>query len=220
MTATLNVKKREKVSNEALRKVGEIPAIFYGKKEESTSISVKLNDFIKVWREAGESSVITLKGDIGEKDALVYDVDIDPLTNTPRHADFYVFEEGHELEVNVPLEFVGTSPAVKEMGGTLVKVIYEITIKAMPKNLPHELEVDIGGLVDFESQILAKDVKLPEGVTLVEKPEEVIALVEEIKEEVEEAPAEIDLSSIEVEKKGKQEEESSDTTKENTSAEK
>jgi len=220
MTVTLNVKKREKVSNEALRKGGEIPAIFYGKKEESTPISVKLNDFIKVWREVGESSVITLKGDIGEKDALVYDVDIDPLTNNPRHADFYVFEAGHELEVNVSLEFIGVAPAVKELGGTLVKVLHEITIKAMPKNLPHELEVDIGGLVDFESQILAKDVKLPEGVTLVEKPEEVIALVEEIKEEAEEAPAEIDLSSIEVEKKGKQEEESSDTTKENTSAEK
>lgn len=205
---TLNVKKRAKGSGAELRKKGEMPAVFYGKKEESTSISVKLTDFVKVLDEAGESTVITLKGgEIGEKDALVYAVDLDPVTNIPRHADFYVFEAGKKIEIKVALEFVGVAPAVKEMGGTLVKVLHEIAVEAEPKNLPHKLEVDISGLLNFESQILAKDIKLPTGVSLIEKPEQVVALAEEIKEEVEEVTVAPDLSAIEVEKKGKKEEE-------------
>ena len=203
---TLNVKARDKKEKMAkLRKSGKMPAVFYGKKDKSTPITVALGDFLKVWKQAGESSVITLKGDMGEKDALVYDVDLDPITDVPRHADFYVFEEGHVLEVNIPIKFVGVSPAVKDLGGTLVKVLYELSISAMPKDLPKEIDVDISTLVDFKSQILAKDIKLPHGVKLVEKPDEAVVLVEEIKEVVEEVAVPVDLSAIEVEKKGKKE---------------
>jgi large subunit ribosomal protein L25 len=199
----LDIKERKKSDNRKLQKEGLIPAVFYGKKEKSTPISIKLNDFLKVWKEAGESSVVSLRGEGEEKEALVYDVQWNPITGLPRHADFYVFEKGHKLEVPVPLEFIGVAPAVKELGGTLVKVLHEIQIEAIPKDLPHDIKVDISSLSNFDSQILAKDIKLPEGVTLLEKPEEVVALVEEIKEEVvEEAPAP-DLSQIEVEKKGK-----------------
>jgi len=89
----------------------------------------------------------------------------------------------------------------------LIKVLYELNIKAMPKDLPHEIKVDISPLENFESRILAKYIKLPEGVELQEKPEEVVALVEEVKEEVEVVEATpVDLSAIEVEKKGKKEE--------------
>lgn len=204
---TLNVKARDKKEKMAkLRKSGQMPAVFYGKKDKSTPITVSLVDFLKVWKQAGESSVITLEGDIGKKkEALVYDVDLDPITDVPRHADFYVFEEGHVLEVNIPIKFIGVSPAVKDLGGTLVKVLYELSISAMPKDLPKEMEVDISTLVDFKSQILAKDIKLPHGVKLVEKPDEAVVLVEEIKEVVEEVAVPVDLSAIEVEKKGKKE---------------
>jgi len=203
---TLNVKTRDKKEKMLkLRKSGKMPAVFYGKKDKSTPITVALGDFLKVWKQAGESAVITLKGDIGEKDALVYDVDLDPLTDVPRHADFYVFEEGHVLEVNIPINFIGVSPAVKDLGGTLVKVLHELSISAMPKDLPKEIEVDISILVDFKSQILAKDIKLPHGVKLIEKPDEAVVLVEEIKEIVEEVAVPVDLSAIEVEKKGKKE---------------
>ena len=86
--------------------------------------------------------------------------------------------------------------------------MYEIEIEAMPKDLPHEIEVDISSLVDFESQIHASDIVLPAGVVLITGPEEVIALVQEANEEVDETPVEaVDISSIEVEKKGKKEEE-------------
>lgn len=205
----LEVKIRNKKGNQTLRKEGWMPAVFYGKKEPATAIAVDSVAFGKVLKEAGESSVVILETESGQKQALIKDVQFDPVTDTPRHADFYVFEKGHKLEVDVPLVFEGVSPAVKELGGILVKVLHELKIRAMPKDLPHEIKIDISTLKDFESQILAKDIKLPEGVELLEGPEEVIALTEEAKEEIEEEVVAPDLSSIEVEKKGKKEEEPS-----------
>ncbi len=201
---TLNIETRDIAENlTTLRKKGLMPAVYYGKKEASTPIVLLQKDFIKAWNEAGESSVITLKRKDGEDlEALIYDVSLDPLTDIPRHADFYVFEKGKKLEVSVPLEFIGVSAAVKDLGGILVKVLHELKIEAMPKDLPSEVTVDISSLVNFDSQILARDVVLPAGVTLVEDPEEVVVLVNEAKVEVEAAP--VDLASIEVVKKGKE----------------
>lgn len=190
---------------DGLRKAGRIPAVFYGKKEPSTPISINTVDFLKVWKQAGESSVVVLDTPEGEKESLIHDIDFDPVKGTPRHADFYVFEKGHKVEVEVPLEFEGVAPAIKDLGGSLVKVVHAVRVEAMPKDLPHDIKIDISSLVDFTSQILAQDIVMPHGVTLLEKPEEVIALVSAPREEKEEEVAPIDLDAIEVEKKGKDE---------------
>lgn len=205
MTVTLTVEKREKVGkSHALRRSGKIPAVFYGPKEESTPVTLSASEFQKVWRVSGESSVIELTG-VGEtKEVLINDIDRDPVSGVIRHVDFYVPEKGKKVEVSVPLEFIGEAPAVKELGGVLTKVLHELTIEVLPKNLPHAIEVDIRTLKDFEVQIHVRDLKLPEGVTALADADEVVALVAEVKEEVE-APVEApDLSSIEVEKKGKE----------------
>lgn len=210
---TLQVKNRDTKANLfTLRKEGSIPAVFYGPKEKSTPIAVLGKDFEKAFKEAGESTIVVLKGDFGEHEALVHDLDRDPVTDKVRHVDFYVVEKGKKIKVGVPIEFIGVSPAVKELGGVLVKVIHEVEIEALPKDLPHSLEADISALVDFESQILASDIKLPSGVELVTKADEVIALTSMPKEEKEEIVAPIDLSAIEVEKKGKTEEEGAEGT--------
>lgn len=198
MVLKLEVAKRDvKTNNNTLRAEGKIPAVFYGKKEESTPITINTRDFTKVWKEAGESTVVVLKDGEDEHETLIHQVDVDVVSEEPIHADFYAFEKGKKLEVDVPLEFVGVSPAVKDMGGVLVKVIHELSIEAIPSKLPQEIEVDISSLVDFEAQIHAKDLKLPEGVELAIEPEEVIALVSEAKEE-EESEEDMDISDIEV----------------------
>ncbi|MEQ1500373.1 MAG: 50S ribosomal protein L25 [Parcubacteria group bacterium] len=204
----LEAQKREKISNlESLRKEGKMPAVFYGKKTASTPISILQKDFLKVWRTAGESGVVTIKSPEGSFDTLIHSVDINPVTDIPRHVDFYVFEKGKKIDIDVPLEFVGVSPAVKDLGGTLVKALHDLKISADPQNIPHTIEVDISALVDFDSQIQASQIKLPAGVTLVELPHEVVAAVTKPREETEEESAPVDLSSIEVEKKGKKDEE-------------
>jgi len=139
---------------------------------------------------------------------LIHDVDYDLITGEPRHADFYIFEKGHKVEIDVPIEFIGVSPAVKDLAGVLMKIMHEIKIEAEPANLPHQIDVDISSITELEGQILAKDLILPKGVTLVENPEEVVVTVATPKaEKVEEVEVSADLSQIEVEKKGKKEEE-------------
>ena len=201
---TLAIEKRDvKIDVQSLREAGKMPAVFYGPKEKSTSVMVSTVEFIKVYKKAGESSVIILKDGEEEHEALIHDIDVHPLTGAPRHADFYVIEKGKKVKVHVPLTFIGISPAVKEKGAILVKVLRELEIEAAPKDLPHELTVDISSLVEFSSTILAKDIAIPAGVTLIALPEEVVASVAEAKEEVEEVTP-IDMSTIEVAKKGKE----------------
>lgn len=203
---SLTIEKRDmKAKADALRNVGKIPAVFYGPKEASTPIILSQKDFAKVWKQAGESSVIILKDSTGnEHEVLIHEVDVHPLTGAPRHADFYVIEKGKKVSVSVPLEFIGVSPAVKDKGGILVKVQRELEIEAAPRDLPHDLKVDISALVEFTDVIVAKNIPLPKGVELKVNPEEVVASVQEAKEEVEEAPVAIDMSAIEVEAKGKE----------------
>ncbi len=183
-----------------------MPAVYYGKKEKTVPIQITASEFLKVWKQAGESTVVSIKTPEASVDTLIHDVQFDPVTGQAIHADFYVFEKGKKIEVSVPLEFVGISPAVKDLGAVLVKVLHEIKIEAEPSNLPHQIEVDISSLVLMNDHILSKDIKLPTGVTLIENPDEMIVNVVEPKEEpVEVAP--VDLTAIEVEKKGKTDEE-------------
>jgi large subunit ribosomal protein L25 len=207
MTYTLKIEKREaKEKPETLRKAGFTPAIMYGPKFKSTAIKLNSKDFEKVFKKAGESTVIELTG-VGEtEDALIHELDLDPVTDIVRHVDFYVIEKGKKVKVKIPIVFEGVAPAVKEKGGILVKVMRDLEIQAGVKDLPHEIKVDISSLVDLNSHIAAKDVNLPKGVELVAKPEEVVASISVAKEEPIEAPT-VDLSAIEVEKKGKEEKE-------------
>ncbi len=206
---TLNVTKRDISSNlEGIRYEGFIPAVFYGRKEASTPISVKMTDFLKVFKEAGESSVVTLSVDGESHDALIHDVATDAVTGQVVHVDFYIIEKGKKVQVSVPINFVGVAPAQKDLGGVLVKIMHELPIEAEAKNLPHEIDIDISSLVDFEARITAGDIKLPAGVTLDVTLDEVIVLVTPAKEEEPEEAVAVDISSIELsETKGKKEEE-------------
>jgi large subunit ribosomal protein L25 len=201
---SLAVERREGTKNDVLRKAGKMPAVFYGPKEQSTSISIPAKEFAKIWKQAGESSVIILKDGSVEHEALIHEVDVHPLSGVPRHADFYVIEKGKKVTVSIPLIYVGVSPAVKDLGGILVKVHRDIEVEAAPRDLPRELTVDITKLVELNSVIHARDIILPSGVELKINPDEVITSISEAKEEVVEAPTAIDMSSIEVEAKGKE----------------
>ncbi|MEX0930177.1 MAG: 50S ribosomal protein L25 [Candidatus Paceibacterota bacterium] len=206
---TLKIRQRDVAKEpDAVRGEGHMPAVYYGKIEPATPIAIDKAEFLRAWREAGESTVISLEDEAGGEsiDTLIHDVQVDPVTDAPIHADFYVFERGKPIEVNVELEFVGESPAVKELGGMLVKVIHELAISALPKDLPNHIDVDISSLKDFDSQIAAGDIALPQGVELAIDPEEVVVLVNEPREEEPEEPTEeMSLDDIEVEGKGKEE---------------
>ncbi|ETB63731.1 TPA: 50S ribosomal protein L25 [Candidatus Nomurabacteria bacterium] len=213
----LTATKRSKANKlDAIRNNGMVPAVVYGARVENTLISVPSIEFSKLLKVAGETSAIVLeiKGDKPIKvDVLIHEIQKDPIKDFPIHIDFLAIDMNKSIEVTVPLEFIGIAGAEKNGLGVLTKVLHELEIEALPKDIPHNLEVDLTKLETLEDQIHAKDIKLPIGVKLITNEDEVVALVTTIKEEKEEEVA-VDLSSIEVEKKGKKEEEGGETKEE------
>lgn len=195
------------VKLDTLRKSGEIPAVFYGAGKESTSVSVPIIEFKKVWREAGESSTIKIAAPSGTIDVLIHEVQVDPVTDEPIHVDFLVIDMKKKIKVKVPVVFEGISNAVKSGIGNLVKVLHEVEIEALPGDLPSKLVADIAKLETLKDQVFVSDIKLPAGVVVINAPTDVVASIVEQVEEKEEVAAPVDLSAIEVEKKGKKEEE-------------
>lgn len=174
-----------------LRKNGEIPAVLYGKKKDNQNLSIAMHDFRKLYTEAGTSSIVLLDiKDNGTKNVLVQDIDFDPLTNAPRHIDFYEVSMTEKITTSIPLHFVGDSVAVIEQSGTLVTNKDEIEVECLPADLPHEIEVDISVLTDFETAIHVSDLKVGPGVEIKAELEEMIATVEPPRSEEEMAELE------------------------------
>lgn len=204
---SLSAKKRDVLGKKvkSLRYEDLIPVVVYGPGEPTAHYSVKLNEFIKVWKKAGETAVISLETDTnGTKNALIQDVALNTITGTPIHADFYAVKKGMTVSVNIPLRFEGDAPAVKTYGGILVKVMHNVEVEAEPDKLPQEIVADVSRLVELSDRVTVKDLVLGEGVKAVTSPDEVIALVSAVVETEEKTEEEaLDLSKIEVEKKGK-----------------
>ncbi|MFA5899088.1 MAG: 50S ribosomal protein L25 [Hyphomicrobium sp.] len=160
------------------RKEGLVPAVVYGKGVASKNIWVKLLDFKRLIKKSGESTVIELK--IDEKDnrnVLIYDTQKDPVRDNYVHIDFFQVRMDEEIETEVELEYVGEAPAVKELGGVLVKNIDAIEVKCLPADLPGSITVDISSLKTFEDRITLGDLAISKKIELSIDLETVIALV-------------------------------------------
>jgi large subunit ribosomal protein L25 len=166
----------------AALKAGEIaetvPAILYGSGIENISLEIDKKSFLKIFREVGET-LIDLDVEGKKYSVLIHDTQVQPLTQELIHVDFYQPNLKEEVETEVPIELIGEAPALK-LGGTLIMNMKEISVKALPKDLPSKIIIDVSSLNTFEDAITAKDIKLPVGVTIeIENPEEVIVQVVE-----------------------------------------
>ncbi|MBI2613042.1 50S ribosomal protein L25 [Candidatus Kaiserbacteria bacterium] len=185
----LEVKPRDaKESADTVRNAGAVPAVFYGPKEQTTPIAIDARKLEHVWKEAGETMIVTLKGVGEDKDTLIHDAQFHPVTGKLLHVDFYVLEKGKKVKIKVPLEFTGTAPAEK-LGHIIVKALHEVEIEVTPQELPHSLSVDLSKLENVGDHIVVRDIDLPPSAALVVSADEIVASVKEFKEEpVEVAP--------------------------------
>ncbi len=208
MTITLAVTKRDTATNRAaLEASGQIPAVVYGPKQESISLAIDRRDFMKTFKQAGESTIIELTGLDESVEVLVHDLSFHPHKGSIEHIDFYAFERGKEMTTEVPIHFIGTAP-VEKGGGMVNKVLHEVTVTCRPSKLPSEIEIDISVLVEADQQLTIADLPEIEGVTYEHEVEEIVAVAEGVREEEpEEEPEAMDIGAIEVEAKGKDEEE-------------
>ncbi len=170
-----------------------MPAVVYGN-VENTQVECDENVLLKAYIQAGESTLVEL--DIAGKKVpvLFHTVEFDPVSDRLAHVDFYAVNMKEELETSVQVRFEDEAPAVKELSAIIVTALDTVTVRCLPSNLPHDLPVSLSKLVDFDSTLTVADIKVPQGVTILEEPDTVLAIAqqprEEEKEEVAAAPAE------------------------------
>lgn len=183
--------RKETGSNvESLRIKGILPGILYGPKIKNVLLEIDLKEFEKVYKESGESSLISLElqeeGVSPKKfSVIIHDITKDAINRKPIHVDLFQPDLTEEIEVMIPLIFEGEAPAAKDFGGTLVRNIHEIQVKALPQNLPHEIKVNVENLKTLEDIILIENLSVPEGVKILKDGKEIVALVR-VSEKVEE----------------------------------
>jgi large subunit ribosomal protein L25 len=216
----LNAQKREILGSKVsqLRKSGYVPAVLYGKNQESIPLQVPIKDFKKAFELAGESTLIFLNVDGQAYPTIIHDIAKDAISDDILHADFYKVRLDEKIKAKVAVVFHGESPAVKDLGGIFVRNINEIEIEAFPQDLPHEIVVDISSLKNMGDQILVRDLKLDSKLKAMAEAEEIIATVQEPMSEAElekalEAPT-ATIEDVEVIKKEKEEEIPEETTEE------
>ncbi|MBI2065119.1 MAG: 50S ribosomal protein L25 [Candidatus Yanofskybacteria bacterium] len=169
----------------ALRKSGYVPVVLYGKGQKSIPLQVPVKDFNKVLKEAGESTLVYVGVGSHSYPTIIHDVSLDPVNDSILHADFYKVSLTEKIKTEVPVVFIGESPAVKDLSGILIKNVNELEVEALPQNLPHEINIDISSLKNFGDQILVKDIKLGPDVKLVTDEELILATVQEPKSQEE-----------------------------------
>lgn len=178
-TITLTAVKRTVLGkqNKKIRAAGKIPAVLYGHGLKTQSLELNEKEFLKAYKQAGESSLLSLNVDGKQLPVLINDVQYHYLNDNPIHVDFHAISMTEKLKAHIPLHFEGEAPAVKALGGVLVKNISEVEVECLPTDLPSNIVVDISNLSTFENVIRVSDLKVSDKVKVLAQPEDVVVKV-------------------------------------------
>ena len=177
----LSVNKREvtgkKVSE--LRSNGLTPIHMYGPEIESSPLQCDSKILDRVITDAGTNIPVTVIVDGGEQDNLCFirEVQYHPVTNKVLHVDFMKVQVEKSVRAQVPISVIGTSPAVRTMGGTLLQPLLTLTVEALPLEIPKTIILQAELLVDFETNFYVSDIEVNEGVNVINEASEMVASV-------------------------------------------
>ena len=176
-----------------LRREGVIPANVYGHALDSVAIQVPKDELVHVMRTAGRNEIVYLRLDGEEpRPTFLRQVQRNPVTDAILHADFYQISLKEKVRMEVPVSLVGTAPAEQTHGGTLLHSLDRISVEGLPTDIPSVIEVDVSGLEEIDATIHVGELDVPQGITVLTDPEQVVAKiappqVEKVEEVVEEA---------------------------------
>jgi len=171
------------VKPKVLRGAGKVPCVVYGSGVATESLACDKGEITRVYTKAGESSIVEIRLGSRHVPALIHQVDLDPLSGQIAHVDFYAVDMTKEVETKVPVRFAGEAPAIKELAAIFVVAHDHVTVRCLPKDLPHELIASISGLKEFHDVVTVADLQVPSGVKVKESTETVLAVVQEPREE-------------------------------------
>lgn len=186
-TLKLQVETRTDMGKKAqqLRTSGKIPAVLYGRGDTNQSVAVDALVFAKAFQKAGHSGLVELTVDDAKPvNVLIQDVQTNHL-GRPLHIDFYQVKMDEAIRTEVPLKLVGEAPGAFNLGGSLVQVLEEVEVEALPANLPNTIEVDVSGLEELESSLSVADLQAPDKVEILTDEHELVCRVESPRSEEE-----------------------------------
>ena len=177
-------KEQKKGPARRLRQKGFVPAIFYGRSAENILLAVKNDELVRLYKDKKNHAFIKLLIDDGnskkiEKLSLIKELQVQPLTGKFYHADFYEVDIKRKLIIDVSLRFIGKAIGV-ENGGELQHIKREVKVSCLPLDLPDHIDVDVTNL-EIGDSIKIRDLKVAEGITMLDRPDASIASVAVIK---------------------------------------
>lgn len=206
-----------KGASRRLRRAGQVPAIMYGGGEPPQRLAVDRNQLVRqMEREAFFSSVLTVRVNGSDTQAILKDVQTHPAKRAVLHLDLQRIVADEKIRMTVPIHFLNEDVAVgvKTGGGTISHMMTDVEITCLPKDLPEYLELDVGSL-ELNQMLYLSDIKIPEGVELEEREQnppivsiQLVKVVEEEPleaEEVEVEPGEVPVAGEAEEKEGEPE---------------
>jgi large subunit ribosomal protein L25 len=191
----------------ALRRQGLIPGNIYGRGMDSQAVQVETRALRNVLVAAGTSTVVDLQvvPSTGEGDSslhlvLIENISLHPATGKPLHIDFRQVDVNRPVRAAVPIVLAGEAPGTVR-GGVLMQTLDTIEVEALPRELPHELPVDVSVLHEVDSQITVADLRLPRGVTVATDPTTLVVRIvaSKLEQEVEAEVAEAEAAAAEAE---------------------
>lgn len=185
---SLEAKIRVETARET-RESGLLPAVVYGKDVPSTSLSLGVSDFIRTYRQSGQNHIIALTVDGKTHHVLVHEAQRHPVSGAFLHIDFLVVNMKADITVEVPLNFVGTAPAVIA-GAQLLHTLHSVTVRCLPSDMIESIDLDISTLEHPGQSLHISDLVIDTKKYHVQNhSEEAIISVHKTKESAETTPA-------------------------------
>jgi large subunit ribosomal protein L25 len=168
-----------KGANRKLRALGRVPAVLYGKKTKAVSLTVNPKDIFKILHsQSGENTIIQLSVPERENvNCLMKEYQLEPLTHSLLHVDFYEVAMDQTLELDVFVVTKGEAYGVKTEGGLLDIVHRELRVECLPADIPEHIEIDVTEL-KIGDHVRVKDLKISDKIKILNDPESVVVAVE------------------------------------------
>lgn len=193
MPVTLSASKRSTVGKGAARKLRAanlIPGVIYGHSREAQPLAISSRELGRLLeRIAAETTVVELDVEGTVSRTLIREIQRHPFKRDVLHVDFLELVAGEKVTVDLPILLVGTSTGVRNSGGILDQILREISVEVDPANMPTHIEVDVTEL-DLNDSIHVRDLKVPEGVEVLEEPDATVCVVAPPRMEAEPVAAE------------------------------
>ena len=160
-----------------LLREGKLPAIVYGHNTEATPITLDKLEFQKVYLKSGRTHLVDLAFDGRTEKVLVREIQTHPRRLGPIHVDFYQVNLQEKIEVEVPVHLIGESAAVKRGDGDILQPMHSVRVECLPSDIPEAFEIDITPLEEIDAELRVSDLKVPQGVTVLDEPEQLVVKI-------------------------------------------